>query len=123
MKRMTLTIALVGAAVLAVTAATRWTTATAQNDKSQATTAVASTQATEVVVLKMTGMFCGGCEAAVQHAAREVDGVTAVKASADKGIAEVSYDPAKTSPAAIAKVITEKSGFKAEAPSTPTSKT
>ncbi len=74
------------------------------------------------VNLKVTGMTCGGCEAAVQHAARNVDGVKAVKANSDKGIAEVTYDPAKTTPAAIAKVISEKSGFKAEAPSTATSK-
>ena len=117
-----LTIALVGAAVLAVVAGSRWTTATPQNGKSQATDAGSLNQATKVVALKMTGMFCGGCEAAVQHAAREVGGVTAVKASADKGIAEVTYDPEKTSPAAIAKVITEKSGFKAEAPATPANK-
>ena len=48
--------------------------------------------------------------------------LTAAQASSDKGIAEVTYDPAKTTPAAIAKVITEKSGFKAEAPSTATNK-
>lgn len=58
----------------------------------------------------------------MQHAARNVDGVKAVKAHSDKGIAEVTYDPAKTTPAAIAKVISEKSGFKAEAPSTATNK-
>lgn len=72
--------------------------------------------AAKVVTLKVTGMTCGGCEAAVQHAARSVDGVTAVKADADKGVAEVTYDPARTTPAAIAKVVTAKSGFKAEAP-------
>jgi len=47
--------------------------------------------------------------------------VTAVKANSDKGIAEVTYDPTRTTPAAIAKVITEKSGFKAEAPNATTS--
>jgi copper chaperone len=77
----------------------------------------AKSPATQVVALKVTGMTCGGCEAAVQRAARSVDGVTAVKANSDKGIADVTYDPAKTTPAAIAKVISEKSGFKAEAPS------
>lgn len=98
---------LVGTIVLALMASTGWT-AEAQNG---------NTPATRVVTLKVTGMTCGGCEAAVQHAARKVDGVKAVKADSDKGIAEVTYDPAKTTPAAIAKVITEKSGFKAEAPS------
>lgn len=103
---------LVGAIVLALAAGTGWTAA-AQNAKNPAT---------EVVTLKVTGMTCGGCEASVQHAARSVDGVKAVKANSDKGIADVTYDPAKTTPAAIAKVISEKSGFKAEAPGTATNK-
>lgn len=104
--------ALVGTMVFALIAGAGGT-AGAQTGKSPAN---------EIVTLKVTGMTCGGCEAAVQYAARKVDGVKAVKASSDKGIAEVTYDPAKTSPAAIAKVITEKSGFKAEAPSAATSK-
>jgi hypothetical protein len=37
-----------------------------------------------------------------------------VTASARSGTAEVSYDPAKTSPDVIAKAVTENSGFKAE---------
>ena len=47
-------------------------------------------------------------------AARSIEGVKDVKASYAKHTAEVTYDPAKTTPDAIAKVITEKSGFKAE---------
>ena len=47
-------------------------------------------------------------------AAKKVDGVSDAKVSYKKGVAEVTYDPAKTSPAAIAKAITQKSGFKAE---------
>ncbi len=116
---MKISMALVGTGVLALIAVTSWTAATPRTTKSQATQ-VASVN-TQVATLTMTGMFCGGCEAAVQHAAREVDGVTAVKANSDKGIAEVTYDPTRTTPAAIAKVITEKSGFKAEAPSATTS--
>lgn len=118
--KMKMSIVLVGTVVLALVAATRWTAATPQDAKSHA--AHVATLKTQVVTLTMTGMFCGGCEAAVQHAAREVDGVTAAQASSGKGVAEVTYDPAKTTPAAIAKVITETSGFKAEAPSTTTSK-
>jgi copper chaperone CopZ len=57
---------------------------------------------------------CAGCEAAVKLAARSIDGVTDVRASYAKKNAEVTYDPAKTSADAIAKVITEKSRFKAE---------
>lgn len=69
---------------------------------------------TQVCTLKVSGMTCAGCEAAVRMAARSIDGVSDVKASYAKKNAEVTYDPAKTSPELIAKVITEKSGFKAE---------
>ena len=70
--------------------------------------------AAQVCTLKVTGMTCAGCEAAVRMAARSVDGVTDVKVSYAKGNAEVTFDPAKTTPAAIAKVVTDKAGFKAE---------
>lgn len=73
-----------------------------------------ATPVTETCTLKVSGMTCAGCEAAVRMAARSVDGVTDVKASYAKGNAEVTFDPSKTTPAAIAKVITDKSGFKAE---------
>ena len=64
--------------------------------------------------LKVSGMTCAGCEVAVRLAARSVDGVQAVTVSYAKGKADVTYDPAKTNPADIAKVITKKSGFTAE---------
>ena len=64
--------------------------------------------------LKVTGMTCGGCEGAVKLAAKRVQGVKSVTASARSETAEVSYDPAKTSPDVIAKAVTENSGFKAE---------
>ncbi len=73
-----------------------------------------SKPATQVCTLKVAGMTCAGCEAAVRMAARSIDGVTDVKASYAKGNAEVTFDPSKTNPAAIAKVVTYKSGFKAE---------
>jgi copper chaperone CopZ len=67
-----------------------------------------------VCTLKVSGMTCSGCEAAVKMAARKVDGVKSVTASAKSGTAEVSYDAAKTSSEAIAKAVTANSGFKAE---------
>jgi copper chaperone CopZ len=67
-----------------------------------------------VCTLKVSGMTCSGCEAAVKMAARRVDGVKSVTASTKSGTAEVSYDAAKTSPEAIAKAVTVNSGFKAE---------
>lgn len=69
---------------------------------------------TQVCTLKVSGMTCAGCEAAVRMAARSVVGVTEVKVSYAKGRAEVTYHSAKTTPDAIAKAITDKSGFKAE---------
>lgn len=68
----------------------------------------------QVCTLKVSGMTCAGCEAAVRIAARSVDGVTDAKVSYAKGEAEVVFDPARTNPEAIARAITEKSGFKAE---------
>lgn len=67
-----------------------------------------------VCTLKVTGMTCGGCESAVKLAAKRVDGVKSVTASAKTGTADIAYDPSRTSPEAIAKAVTIKSGFKAE---------
>jgi copper chaperone CopZ len=70
--------------------------------------------ATKVFTMKVTGMTCSGCEAAVEMAAKQIDGVKAAKASYAKGTAEVSYDPARTAPDAIAKTIAQKTGYKTE---------
>lgn len=43
-----------------------------------------------------------------------VGGVKGAKVSYAKGTAEVTYDSAKTSPDAIAKAITQKTGYKTE---------
>jgi len=55
-----------------------------------------------------------GRATAVKLAAKKVEGVKDATASYEKGTAEIAYDSAKTSPDAIAKVVTEQSGFKAE---------
>ena len=47
-------------------------------------------------------------------AAKRVNGVTETKVSYKEGRAEVTYDPTKTTPEAIARAITDNSGFKAE---------
>jgi len=62
------------------------------------------------------GMHCGACAAAVEKAAKRIDGVIAAKANQPKGTAEITFDPAKTSPEAIAKAISEQTAFKAERP-------
>lgn len=71
-------------------------------------------EATKVCTMKVTGMTCSGCEAAVKLAAKQIDGVKDAKASYAKGTAEVIYDPAKTAPDAIARTIAEKTGYKTE---------
>lgn len=93
-------VALGGAAVMAAQ-----TTAAEQEKQKPAAGAMC--------VLKVSGMTCGGCAAAVKSAAKKVDGVKDATVSHKEGRAEVSYDPSKTTPDAIARAISEKSGFKA----------
>lgn len=71
-------------------------------------------QSGQMCLLKVSGMHCGACAAQVEKTAKKIDGVTSVRASQPKGSAEIAYDPAKTSPEAIAKIITEKTPFTAE---------
>lgn len=78
----------------------------------QAPAAAQSKSSTKVCTLKVTGMTCAGCETAVKIAARTIDGVTSVAASYKRGTAEVTYDPAKSTPAAIATAIADKTGYK-----------
>ena len=66
-----------------------------------------------VCTLKVSGMVCSACSARVEKTAKKLAGVIAATASQPQGTAEITYDPAKTTPDAIAKVVTEKSGFKA----------
>ena len=62
--------------------------------------------------LKVEGMTCGGCVAAVKVQLKRTEGVTAYDVSLEKGEAEVSYDPAKTTPERIAGSVS-KTGFNA----------
>jgi copper chaperone CopZ len=50
----------------------------------------------------------------VQLAAKQIDGVKDAKVSYAKGTAEVTFDPAKTSPDAIARTIAQKTGYKTD---------
>ena len=64
--------------------------------------------------LKVSGMVCSACANTVEKAVKKIDGVKTIKADQPTGIAAVTYDPAKTTPEAIAKVINGKTPFKAE---------
>ena len=69
-----------------------------------------------VVTLKVSGMQCHLCAGTVERTAKQLVGVVAATADQPKGIAEIIYDAAKTSPEEIAKQLTKRSGFKAELP-------
>jgi copper chaperone CopZ len=62
------------------------------------------------IVLKVSGMKCGGCENQVQDAAKSCAGVLSATASHTAGTAEIDYDETKTDLASVKKAITEK-GF------------
>jgi copper chaperone len=66
--------------------------------------------------LKVEGMACGVCAGRVEKTALGIDGVKAAKASQRKGTAEITFDPAKTNPGAIAASITSQTPFKAQVP-------
>lgn len=80
------------------------------------TAAQESDTTAKVCVLKVEGMACGSCAARVEKEAKKMDGVKAAKVSQPKGTAEITYDPAKTSPEAIAKKIAKETGFRTQAP-------
>lgn len=46
--------------------------------------------------IKISGMMCDGCEETVKKAIENVDGVTNVAVYHKEGIAEVTFDAAKT---------------------------
>ena len=62
--------------------------------------------------LLIQGMTCGGCAAAVKIQLKRTEGVTAYEVSLEKAEAQVTYDPAKTTPERIAESVS-KTGFKA----------
>jgi copper chaperone CopZ len=68
--------------------------------------------------LKVKGMACSACAARVQKEALKVDGVTSAKVDQPKGTAEITFDPTKTTPEAVAAAISKHTPFKAEAPKT-----
>ncbi|MGH9383593.1 MAG: heavy-metal-associated domain-containing protein [Vicinamibacterales bacterium] len=70
----------------------------------------------QICVLKVSGMICNACAATVEKTVKKIDGVKQTKVSQRKGSAEITYDPAKTTPEAIAKIINQKTNFKAEPP-------
>jgi copper chaperone CopZ len=68
----------------------------------------------DVSTLKVKGMSCSACASKVEQTALKLDGVKTAKVSQPKGTAEITFDASKTNPVAIAKYISDKTGFKAE---------
>ncbi len=67
----------------------------------------------KTVKLKITGMSCAGCSNHISTALKNVDGVIEQSVEYPGDLATITYDPSKTNPVAIIKVI-EKTGYKAE---------
>ncbi len=76
-------------------------------------------RAAGVCTLKVSGMTCAGCAVAVKVAADVIGGGSQAIVSCEKGEAQVTFDPAKTTPASIAATITRTSGFKPTTTSLP----
>ena len=66
----------------------------------------------ETTVLKVDGMTCGGCVRSVTNVLKTLPGVADAVVSLEKSEAKVTFDPARTSPAAFRKAI-EDAGYEA----------
>ena len=66
----------------------------------------------QTVVLNIGGMNCGGCVKNVTGILQGVDGVARADVSLEAKNAMVSFDPAKTNPAALIEAV-EDGGFEA----------
>lgn len=62
---------------------------------------------TQQLVLKVEGMTCGHCKAAVENAVRELSGVVAADVDLGKKTVTVNYEPGKVSVEQMKRAITE----------------
>lgn len=67
----------------------------------------------ETVQLRIEGMSCGHCQAAVEGALRGQKGVQSARVDLEGGSAEVEYDPATVRPEQLAAAVAEE-GYAAE---------
>ncbi len=63
--------------------------------------------------IKIAGMTCGGCRAAVENALKRAPGVASAEVSLEKAEAAVEFDEKKAALKDL-KAAVEKAGFKAE---------
>jgi copper chaperone CopZ len=66
------------------------------------------------VTLEITGMVTKNCPVLVKQAVSRIEGVVAVEASLETKTAQVRFDPSKTSPEQIRRVIKDRVGFDAK---------
>src|SRR5690625_5792434 len=71
----------------------------------KAQTANTTQQEGKTLQLKITGMTCAGCSNHISNALKEVDGIIEHKVEYPGDLATIQYDPKKTNPDAIIKVI------------------
>jgi copper chaperone len=64
----------------------------------------------ESIKMNVQGMTCGGCVASVTRVLKAVPGVSDVAVTLQPGVASVTFDPARTQPAALRAAI-EDAGF------------
>ena len=79
----------------------------------KATTEKTTQENTETVKLKITGMTCASCSNHISTALKSVDGIIEHSVEYPGDLATITYNPYKTNPEAIIKVI-EKTGYKAK---------
>ncbi|GIK37025.1 MAG: hypothetical protein BroJett011_08580 [Chloroflexota bacterium] len=70
----------------------------------------------ETITLPVEGMVCPFCAAAVENILGSLDGVVEAKADYVKGLAMVSYDPARVTPTQMVEAINTKSFYRASLP-------
>lgn len=98
------TLTLVVAAMLVVLAlAVAWS----RGNSARGASPHAPTAAGDTATLTVDGMVCGACAARVGRIASQVDGVHDATVDREQGRAHVVYDPARTSPATVARAIAE----------------
>jgi copper chaperone len=68
----------------------------------------------EELILKVSGMTCGGCESAIRRVLSMVEGVASATASYQAGEVRVVFDASKTTRATIERAI-ETAGYEVAA--------
>ncbi|GAB3343689.1 hypothetical protein GCM10027429_34630 [Marivirga atlantica] len=77
-------------------------------------TTTKSSQKSETVKLKVTGLTCAGCASHLYKVLKETKGVVDNSVEYPGDIAVIDYDPKKTQPEQLIAAIEEKTSYKAE---------